>query len=144
MLTIKRLFVSILAMLLCAAFYNTTVSAQTLPDHVAKIREGIRGQSTYLRALKCEEISKLSPYLQHLAHQVGTVGAQTAEFFAVANTIRRASPAHHLVTEALEKSLSVDSQEPQVLHASATSICFDRRYEPLAEPGLAIFLANDQ
>ncbi len=37
MLPVKRLFVAILAMLVCAGFCNTTVSAQTLPEHVAKI-----------------------------------------------------------------------------------------------------------
>ena len=36
MLPVKRLFVAILAMLVWADF-NTTVSAQTLPDHVARI-----------------------------------------------------------------------------------------------------------
>ena len=41
MLTVKRLFATILAMLVCAGFFNTTVSAQTLPDHVAKIAEGV-------------------------------------------------------------------------------------------------------
>ena len=41
MLTVKRLLVGILSMLVCAGFCNTTVSAQTLPDHTAKIAEGV-------------------------------------------------------------------------------------------------------
>ncbi len=41
MLTINRLFVAIFAVLVFAGICNTAVSAQALPDHVAKITEGV-------------------------------------------------------------------------------------------------------
>ena len=41
MLTVKRLFVASLATLVFAGVCPTTISAQALPDHVAKIAEGV-------------------------------------------------------------------------------------------------------
>jgi len=46
--------------------------------------------------------------MQRFVQQIGTVRAQTTEFFGLANNIGSTVPAHHLIAEIFEITLGVD------------------------------------